>query len=527
MKKIFVSILIILGVAHIAEAQSIYEAEKLMSKDLSGTARFVGMGGALGALGADISTMGVNPAGIGLYRKYDFSGTLSYGMNETKSDFFGNQFNNNKNKFNFSNLGFVVSTQIGGDVLKYVNFGFNYNRVVDFNSRMNVNGNMGAGQTVTNQMAAVANAMPGNVADADFDGKDSPYFNPNYGWLGLVGCQGNLINLNNDGKYESHFLDAQSTNFMMRESGGISQYDFNIALNLSNRVFLGATLGVYDVNYKNSIYYRENFENAPSGDLEYMSLDTHTSTEGTGVDFKLGAIVRPFENSPFRLGIAVHTPVFYSLTRYTNFVFQSDVYGVKDGKEGILETDVDSYDNYWYGYDNEFDYKLQSPWKLNLSAGHNVGTFLALGAEYEYQDYSTSKFKYRDGYGGHISDLEEDAKGFLKKVHTIRLGAEFKVIPEFAFRLGYNYQTASFSKESYRYVMPNSRMTDTHYFNKDQGKNTFTIGAGYMGKMFYTDLAFKYDTYKTKFKPYDGTDLLFSSVTNNKSTVMFTFGVRL
>lgn len=34
-----------------ASAQSIYDAVKLAEKDLNGTARFVGMGGAMGALG--------------------------------------------------------------------------------------------------------------------------------------------------------------------------------------------------------------------------------------------------------------------------------------------------------------------------------------------------------------------------------------------------------------------------------------------------------------------------------------------
>ena len=42
-----------------------------MGSDLNGTARFVGMGGAMGALGGDISTMGTNPAGIGIYRSND------------------------------------------------------------------------------------------------------------------------------------------------------------------------------------------------------------------------------------------------------------------------------------------------------------------------------------------------------------------------------------------------------------------------------------------------------------------------
>ena len=38
-------------------AQETYENARIMGEDLNGTARYVGMGGALEALGADISTI--------------------------------------------------------------------------------------------------------------------------------------------------------------------------------------------------------------------------------------------------------------------------------------------------------------------------------------------------------------------------------------------------------------------------------------------------------------------------------------
>ena len=39
-----------------------------------------------------------------------------------------------------------------------------------------------------------------------------------------------------------------NNNFFSKETGGISQYDFNVSFNIEDRVYLGATLGVYDVN---------------------------------------------------------------------------------------------------------------------------------------------------------------------------------------------------------------------------------------------------------------------------------------
>ena len=76
-KKINIAALALIMVAS-ASAQTIYDGAKFTQKDLNGTARFVGMGGAMGALGGDISTMGTNPAGIGIYRSNDIMGTFGF-----------------------------------------------------------------------------------------------------------------------------------------------------------------------------------------------------------------------------------------------------------------------------------------------------------------------------------------------------------------------------------------------------------------------------------------------------------------
>ena len=70
-------------------AQTVYDAAKITNKDLNGTARFVGMGGAMGALGGDISTLGTNPAGIGIYRSND--AMVSFGLSAygTESNYIG------------------------------------------------------------------------------------------------------------------------------------------------------------------------------------------------------------------------------------------------------------------------------------------------------------------------------------------------------------------------------------------------------------------------------------------------------
>ena len=108
-----------------AGAQTIYDATNIAQKELNGTARFVGMGGAMGALGGDISTIGTNPAGIGIYRSNDAMLTFGYSMTGTESNYVGNKFETNKNRWSFDNAGFVIASKIGNHTpLRYVNFGF-------------------------------------------------------------------------------------------------------------------------------------------------------------------------------------------------------------------------------------------------------------------------------------------------------------------------------------------------------------------------------------------------------------------
>ena len=52
-------------------------------------------------------------------------------------------------------------------------------------------------------------------------------------------------------------------------------------------------------------------------------------------------------------------------------------------------------------------------------------------------------FSYSDGNNGMA---DPTAKEMLKG-ETFRIGAEWKVIPQFAFRLGYDYMSAAFKKQ--------------------------------------------------------------------------------
>ena len=110
MKRKYTLALAALTLCGSMSAQDIYKVETLSSNDLNGTARYVGMGGAMNVLGADLSTMGVNPAGIAMYRRNDVALTGSATIQpeaQTMLDI-------KKARASFDQAGFVYAGKIGG-----------------------------------------------------------------------------------------------------------------------------------------------------------------------------------------------------------------------------------------------------------------------------------------------------------------------------------------------------------------------------------------------------------------------------
>ena len=141
-KNIMAVCALMFGIA--ASAQDAYDVSRVLGNNLNGTARFVGMGGAMSALGGDISVMGTNPAGIGIYRRNDFSVSVGFNNTATESNFNGNGMKEDRTKASFDQIGFVYSHKIGNETsLRYVNFGFNYHKSKNFNRIFSMGGMLG------------------------------------------------------------------------------------------------------------------------------------------------------------------------------------------------------------------------------------------------------------------------------------------------------------------------------------------------------------------------------------------------
>lgn len=542
-KKMFLAVMGLCLTLVPVTAQTVYDAAKIADKDLNGTARFVGMGGAMSALGGDISTISTNPAGIGIYRSHDVMTSFSLSSFGTDANYMGNSWNTSKMKGSYDNLGFVLSTKIGNKTtLRYVNFGFNYHKSNSFYGNMEMGGNLG-NQSQSYYMAQQAAGIE--------SWGSSPYTDVNIGWLSVLGYDGWLITDITTDKTGTPYLDKDgnqindvngnplyrmpgvyyglydngNASFRSEQRGGIEQYDFNISFNIRDRVYLGLTLGAYSVDYNKYTIYGESYDNG-----EYYSLTSNNQIVGAGFDVKLGAIIRPFEYSPLRVGLAIHTPTFYSLDYKTRAYVESSLYDPVTGKNEAASVATENI----VDGDMIREFRLQTPWLYNVSLGYTIGNSWALGAEYEYQDYSSMKFRDPQGFSDSF-EFENSTTAMLKGVHTFRAGLEYKVIPQFAIRAGYNYRSALFNKDAFKDLPYNSIQTDTDFSNT-QALNNYTVGIGYRGSMFYADLAYKFTSCKSDFYPFvnmNQTDNVLeitspeaTKVTDRRSQVLLTLGVR-
>ena len=303
-------------------AQETYDNAQLATKDLNGTARYVGMGGAMEALGADLSTIGTNPAGIGMFRRSMVAGSFGFNSQQDAKSF-GNA---NKTNMSFDQAGFVYSMRSGRHSM--LNFGFNYTKSKNFDQILTAAGRLN--NASQNKLSAMKNANgvytlqdknnglvsnSGAYSQADylysnvlFNHYDAN--NPNDPNNATLTDKGVIVNQTTGLPV---YYNATGYDFGRSTTGYIGQYDFNVSGNSNDRFYWGFTVGIYDVHYNGSSLYSESLVdgNTAIGDV---AMNDERKITGTGFDVKAGLIFRPAEESPFRIGLYVHTPTWYDLT---------------------------------------------------------------------------------------------------------------------------------------------------------------------------------------------------------------------
>ena len=454
------------------------------------TARSAAMAGAMTSLGADASSLSINPAGVGMYRTNELTFTPMMSFTRAKNNaqpFEGNS----KNRFAVGNFGVVVKLRESSTGVTAINMGLSYNRLADYNykysfSNAGVAGNASIADVYAGQLAAsgITSAQLKQNYD-NFGNFRWSHYDPTY-WGAILGYKTGLVG-DTSGAWGRDMVvpNAAVDNFTTVESKGrADEWVWSLGINFNSKFYLGMSLGASTISQEKHIYYGEGYRysNNPQQNycMEYFNYDQITQMKGTGINFKIGAIYRPIES--LRIGVAFHTPTYYNVTYKYQGGMTSQVKAINN---------VDGYTVNSQGYidppfseqtellidDGDYSWRFTTPTRLMVGASYTVAKQLILSVDYERDWYNTMRMKnspYGPLYKGFIKDE-------FKGSNTVRAGAEWRFIPQMAIRLGYGLWSGALDDNDKVYSSP--VIYRTEYMSTGLGialSKHFTIDLAYM-----------------------------------------------
>ena len=533
MKRIYLITTLVLTASLTMSGQSVMDALNSISTQTKGTARYSAMAGAFGALGGDLTSIKQNPAGIGVYRSSELTVTAGFNFYDNRVSSSPSQRNNDF-YFTGDNMGVVGVINFKSGALRNLNFGFAYNSVASFNNEYRADWN-NIHSSLTQLIASKASGLDCPPGDLAIGSSYNPY--KSMPWLSVLGYNTNLIYHNPSSsapnQYAGIFNDQQSSGkayLTNITSGGIDEYDFNVSGNINDVFYWGLSVNVTNINYHQESFYGEELQNINVNNNYNRNVKTSLTdgsyelsnyllTKGYGTGLKLGLIYRPFNF--LRLGVAVHTPTYYDM---------SDTYSAAvdyrfnkvDGKP--LTGSAENIDN--QTDIGQIKYNFASPWHAmgSLAFVFNKGGIISV--DYEY--IATNDMYYSDIYADY-NYTNEVMQTQVKGVHNIRVGAEYRITPQFSVRAGYALETSPLDSNYFNGAATPliAEGTICHYQVPEDTHN-ISCGLGYRVNNIYFDAAYVYRTQDYSIFAYEGAVMnpQLTILNMNNHSIKLTLGYR-
>lgn len=485
MKKIFATFIVsILAVALFAQNEN--DALRYSLINYGGTARFSGLSGAYGAVGADFSSLSQNPAGIGLYRKSEFTITPLLDNNTTQSFYLNTSNSDFRNTLYIGNIGYVMAIPINeknGSHLKMVQFGFGMNRTAMFNNRAIINGQNNNNSLIT-QYLDNADASGSNPSNLDNFGSGLAY-------------DTQLIFLDSNNVWQADLPGGGlAQNKTIETRGGMTETVLSAGTNFDNKLFLGVTFGFPHINYHEESTYTEKDNNDLSPYLKSFERTEYLNTKGTGFNFKFGFIYKPVEF--IRIGGAFHTPTAYN---YMNDSYGSSMTAYYDMPP--LNDNTTRFES--SSPNGNYDYKISTPMRAMGSLAFIIGQYGMVSADYEYIDYSTARLRASD-YS--FIDENNTIRSAYTAANNLRFGTEWKA-GIYAIRGGYSIYGSPYKGENMSGL----------------GSRTgFSLGFGIHEKSYFVDFAYNHFQSKDNYYIYGYAPVADNTYSSNAYS--FTLGFR-
>ncbi|MFI3285066.1 MAG: transporter [Rikenellaceae bacterium] len=494
----------------------------LSQTQVFGTSRSMAMGGAFTSLGADLSSSVINPAGLGMYAHETLSFTPKLSIANSLNSGVPSWIGNSKTNFGFSNLGASFKlVENGKGSLIALNGAITYNRLADYNTRTSFSSESLYDPTTDDLVPSIADIFIGQLAGAeifpDSEGGMS-YDNNPYFWPAQSAYKTYLIDpLSGNSGWGTNTIGHNASvlsSMEMVQRGRADEYSFAIGGNVGNFLYFGATLGLQDINQVTEYTYQEEYNYysdegyayGSAADLDpldyqasYTNIWQKTAISGVGYNLKLGLIARPTRS--LRIGVALHSPTYYSLARTYETSTATNILGNASGLTPSEEFWVSSpqfIDNY------EYSWNFRTPPKLLVGTSLQVGAIGIISLDYERQWYNSIRVSNAPGELT-TEDYKASYKGAYQPTNTFRLGIEVKPLPLVALRAGGGVSSSMVKDETLFYSSPVA--TDSSYI---------TCGLGFQLSATTTlDLAYQY--HHQNYSPYY---LFFTETAADNSSVL-------
>lgn len=449
--KSFISAIVMMGMVSSVYAQNEDDAIRYSNIVPLGTAKFISMSGALGAVGGDMTAITYNPAGVGVYRNYQFSFSPMWSTDKATAKYYGTTASDNSGSFRFSNVGMVSVVPTDNGTL---NMGFVYNRMANFD-----------GGYVAKGYNDVSSLLDKEVDDFNYDSWDAnPFLKADLFVYDSV-----------DRKYYNDYELVGTYGSEQRKSvtteGSLGEYSFLLGANLNNKWYLGGSLNIVRINYRQVSKYTE------TPDIKDFTLDNFQVTDdfwtlGGGVNLKLGVI--GWLNDNIRVGAAFHTPTIMSLSDDYGTSVKSAIWYHDDRGEFIDNSQK-------YSSTGTIDWQLTMPAKFIGSFAYVLPEHGMVDVDCEIINYASASLDDSDRYAENDYD---DLNGLITDIYrttvNLRVGGEMTFGPAVA-RAGFGFYGSPYVSS---------------HVNSSANRLVYSIGAGYRGHSGFIDMGYSLQTTK-------------------------------